>query len=61
MAENTEIQTTEKKTWKQTLGAFLTAKGAVIGAGLVVLGSALQGTTSWIDAVVNIIKGFFGA
>lgn len=58
--ENNEVKT-EKKSWKETVGAFLTAKGAIIGAGLVVIGSALQGTTSWIDAVVKIIKSFFGA
>lgn len=59
--ENKEVVKAEKKSWKETVGAFLTAKGAIIGAGLVVIGSALQGTTSWIDAVVKIIKSFFGA
>ena len=55
-----EIEVSPKKSWKETIGAFLTAKGAIIGASLVIIGSALQGTTSWIDAIVNIIKGFFG-
>lgn len=54
-------QTETKKTWKETLGAFLTKKGAVIGAALVVLGGILQGSTNWVDGVVSIIKGFFGA
>lgn len=57
MAEQTE----EKKTWKQTLGSFLTSKGAAIGAALVALGGVLQGATSWVDGVVSIIKSFFGA
>lgn len=57
MAEQTE----EKKTWKQALGSFLTSKGAAIGAALVVLGSVLEGATSWVDGIVSIIKGFFGA
>lgn len=63
MAEEIKVEDTTvyKKSWKETVGAFLTAKGAIIGAGLVVIGSALQGTTSWIDAVVKIIKSFFGA
>ena len=63
MLEETKVEdtTVAKKTWKETVGGFLTAKGAIIGAGLVVIGSALQGTTSWIDAVVHIIKSFFGA
>lgn len=61
MAEKTNTEVATKKTWKETVGGFLTAKGAIIGAGLVVIGSALQGTTSWIDAVVHIIKSFFGA
>ncbi len=51
MAENTS--------WKNTIGAFLTKKGMAIGSGLVLLGSALQGTTNWVDFVVNAIKGFF--
>ena len=34
-------QTETKKTWKESLGAFLTKKGAVIGAALVVLGGIL--------------------
>lgn len=55
----TKIET--KKTWKESLGAFLTKKGAVIGAALVVLGGILQGSTNWVDGVVSIIKGFFGA
>ncbi len=54
-------QTETKKTWKESLGAFLTKKGAVIGAALVVLGGILQGSTNWVDGVVSIIKGFFGA
>lgn len=58
--EATEVVKADKKSWKETIGAFLTAKGAIIGASLVIIGSALQGTTSWIDAIVNIIKGFFG-
>jgi hypothetical protein len=62
MSEEIKVEetTVAKKTWKETVGAFLTAKGAIIGASLVIIGSALQGTTSWIDAIVNIIKGFFG-
>lgn len=54
MAEN------GKKTWKETLGGFLTKKGALIGAALVVVGGILEGTTSWVDGVVNILKTFFG-
>ena len=57
MAEQTE----EKKTWKQTLGSFLTNKGAAIGAALVALGGVLEDATSWVDVIVSIIKGFFGA
>lgn len=57
MAEQTE----EKKTWKQTLGSFLTSKGAAIGAALVALGGVLEDATSWVDVIVSIIKGFFGA
>lgn len=56
-----ETKTDEKKTWKETLGAFLSKKGAAIGAALVALGGILQGATSWVDGVVSIIKGFFGA
>ncbi len=59
--EKVETKTETKKTWKETLGAFLSKKGAVIGAALVVLGGILQGSTSWVDGVVSIIKGFFGA
>jgi len=59
MAEQQETE--QKKTWKETLGAFLSKKGAVIGAALVVLGGILQGSTNWVDGVVSIIKGFFGA
>ena len=60
MANETEVKSV-KKTWKETLGAFLSKKGAAIGAALVVLGGVLQGATSWVDGVVAIIKGFFGA
>ena len=56
-----EVTTDENKTWKETLGAFLSKKGAAIGAALVVLGGILQGATSWVDGVVSIIKSFFGA
>ena len=56
-----EVKTDENKTWKETLGAFLSKKGAAIGAALVVLGGILQGATSWVDGVVSIIKSFFGA
>ena len=59
--EATEVVKAAKKSWKETIGAFLTAKGAIIGASLVIIGSALQSKISWIDAVINIIKGFFGA
>lgn len=60
--EKTDLTKTEtKKTWKESLGAFLSKKGAVIGAALVVLGGILQGSTNWVDGVVSIIKGFFGA
>ena len=50
----------EKKTWKQTAGEFLTKKGMAIGAGLVVLGGVLQGTTDWVNGIVGIIKAIFG-
>ena len=60
MANETEVKA-EKKTWKETLGAFLSKKGAAIGAALVVLGGILQGATSWVDGVGSIIKSFFGA
>lgn len=56
-----ETKTDEKKTWKETLGVFLSKKGTAIGAALVVLGGILQGATSWVDGVVSIIKNFFGA
>lgn len=60
--EKSDLTKTEtKKTWKETIGAFLTKKGAAIGAALVVLGGILQGSTNWIDGLVAIIKGFFGA
>ena len=59
--EATEVAKADKKSWKETVGAFLSAKGALIGGALVIIGSVLQGTTSWIDAVVHIIKSFFGA
>lgn len=64
MAEETKVEETTvatKKTWKETVGAFLTAKGALIGGALVIVGSVLQGGTNWIDGLVAIIKSFFGA
>lgn len=51
----------ETKTWKQSVGAFLTAKGAIIGSALVVAGSILEGSINWIDGLINIIRTFFGA
>ncbi|MBO6102915.1 MAG: hypothetical protein J6P03_06640 [Opitutales bacterium] len=51
----------ETKTWKQSVGTFLTAKGAIIGGALVVIGSILEGSTNWIDGVVQIVKSIFGA
>lgn len=56
-----EDTTVAKKTWKETVGAFLTAKGALIGGALVIVGSVLQGGTNWIDGLVAIVKSFFGA
>lgn len=63
MAEETKVEdtTVAKKTWKETVGAFLTAKGALIGGALVIVGSVLQGGTNWIDGLVAIVKSFFGA
>ncbi len=52
---------TEQKTWKQTVGGFLTKKGLAIGTALVAIGGVLEGATDWVDAIVNIIKTFFGA
>lgn len=57
--QNTEV--VETKTWKQAVGAFLTKKGAIIGAALVVIGGVLEGSTSWVDGLVSILKSFFGA
>ncbi len=51
----------ENKTWKQTVGGFLTKKGLAIGTALVALGGILEGSTEWVDAVVNVIKAIFGA
>ena len=50
----------ETKTWKETIGEFLTKKGLAIGTGLVVLGGVLQGTTDWVNGVIGIIKAIFG-
>ena len=63
MPEETKVEdtTVAKKTWKETVGAFLTAKGALIGGALVIVGSVLQGGTNWIDGLVAIVKSFFGA
>ena len=61
MFENRNTQVVETKTWKETIGGFLTKKGALIGAALVVVGSVLEGSTSWIDGLVSILKSFFGA
>lgn len=61
MAEKTNTEVATKKTWKETVGAFLTAKGALIGGALVIVGSVLQGGTNWIDGLVAIVKSFFGA
>lgn len=64
MAEETKVEETTvatKKTWKETVGAFLTAKGALIGGALVIVGSVLQGGTNWIDGLVAIVKSFFSA
>ncbi len=61
MSENQNTQVVETKTWKETIGGFLTKKGALIGAALVVVGSVLEGSTSWIDGLVSILKSFFGA
>jgi len=52
---------TEPKGWKESVGAFLSAKGMLIGGALVVVGGILQGSTNWIDGIVHIIKSFFGA
>ena len=59
--ENQNTEVVESKTWKQTVGAFLTKKGAIIGAALVVIGGVLEGSTSWVDGLVSILKSFFGA
>lgn len=63
MPEETKVEdtTVAKKTWKETVGGFLTAKGALIGGALVIVGSVLQGGTNWIDGIVAIVKSFFGA
>ena len=63
MSEEIKVEetTVAKKTWKETVGAFLTAKGALIGGALVIVGSVLQGGTNWIDGLVAIVKSFFGA
>ena len=61
MSENQNTQVVETKTWKETIGGFLTKKGALIGAALVVVGGVLEGSTSWIDGLVSILKSFFGA
>lgn len=61
MSENQNTQVAKTKTWKETIGGFLTKKGALIGAALVVVGSVLEGSTSWIDGLVSILKSFFGA
>lgn len=59
--EATEVVKADKKSWKETVGAFLSAKGALIGGALVIIGSVLQGGTNWIDGLVAIVKSFFGA
>ena len=51
----------ETKSWKQTVGEFLTKKGMALGAGLVVLGGVLEGATDWVNGIVGIIKAIFGA
>lgn len=47
---------------KKKIGAFLTSKGAAIGAGigaiLVALGGVLEEQTSWFSAIISLIKGF---
>ena len=59
--ENQNVEVVKTKTWKQTVGGFLTKKGALIGAALVVIGGVLEGSTSWVDGLVSILKSFFGA
>ncbi len=51
---------TETKTWKQTLGTFLTKKGLAIGGALVAIGGVLEGATDWVNAIVDVVKAIFG-
>jgi|GEM_PF-3364699 len=47
---------------KKKMGAYLTSKGAIIGAGigtvLVALGGVLEENTSWVGAILEVIKSF---
>ena len=47
---------------KKKIGAFLSAKGAAIGAAigtiLVTLGGVLEEQTSWFSAIISLLKGF---
>ena len=56
-------QTTDAATdGKKKIGAFLTSKGAAIGAGigaiLVALGGVLEEQTSWFSAIIGLLKDF---
>lgn len=55
-----ETVATTSKSWKETVGGFLSKKGLVIGGILVVVGGALEGTTNWATAIVEIVKSLFG-
>lgn len=62
MAEE-KNQTTDAATdGKKKIGAFLTAKGAAIGAAigtvLITIGAVLQEQTSWFSAVISLLKEF---